>query len=211
MDPGLANTAHEIIHKHGGRYLARSANVKTLEGKPLDTTLIALLQFPNEEAALAFASDPAYAPYARMRKAGSDSRFQLIDDTDAAGTIVSQADGIPIHTGCGGFAARAVAAAAANDDRPIGPLQLQAGGNVQIDGQAPGQGAFRAQADRATYEQAKETFRLEGDGRTPAMLWRAGQQGAPYQARKIHYNHVTGEVKVEGIQFFEITPGDLER
>ena len=31
--------------------------------------------------------DPAYAPYARMRQEGSDSRFQLIDDTDAAGTI----------------------------------------------------------------------------------------------------------------------------
>ena len=85
--PEYAAAVHDIVHKHGGKYLARSANVKTLEGKPLDTTLIAILQFPNEEAAKAFASDPAYAPYAKMRKAGSDSRFQLIDDTDAAGTI----------------------------------------------------------------------------------------------------------------------------
>jgi hypothetical protein len=30
--------------------------VKTLEGKPLDTTLIALLQFPSAEAAEAFVS-----------------------------------------------------------------------------------------------------------------------------------------------------------
>jgi uncharacterized protein (DUF1330 family) len=35
----------------------------------------------------AFANDPAYAPHAKARHAGSDSRFQLIDDTDVAGTI----------------------------------------------------------------------------------------------------------------------------
>src|SRR5262249_51785684 len=62
-------------------------NVKTLEGKPLDTTLIALLQFPSAEAAEAFVTDPEYAPYAAARQGGSDSRFQLIDDTDLAGTI----------------------------------------------------------------------------------------------------------------------------
>jgi hypothetical protein len=28
-----------------------------------------------------------YAPYAAARQAGSESRFQLIDDTDVAGTI----------------------------------------------------------------------------------------------------------------------------
>ncbi|WP_284735718.1 DUF1330 domain-containing protein [Dongia deserti] len=48
--PDYAKAVHEIVHKHGGKYLARSANVKTLEGKPLDTTLIAILEFPNEEA-----------------------------------------------------------------------------------------------------------------------------------------------------------------
>jgi uncharacterized protein (DUF1330 family) len=85
--PEYAAAVHDIVHKHGGKYLSRSANVKTLEGNPLDTTLIAILQFPDEAAVKAFASDPAYAPYGRMRKEGSESRFQLIDDTDAAGTI----------------------------------------------------------------------------------------------------------------------------
>ena len=85
--PEYAAAVHDIVHKHGGKYLSRSANVTTLEGKPLDTTLIAILQFPNEEAVKAFATDPAYAPYGRMRQEGSESRFQLIDDTDAAGTI----------------------------------------------------------------------------------------------------------------------------
>jgi uncharacterized protein (DUF1330 family) len=85
--PGYAASVHELVHKHGGKYLSRSRNVKTLEGKPLDTTFIALLEFPSAEAVQAFATDPKYAPYAKARQAGSESRLQLIDDTDVAGTI----------------------------------------------------------------------------------------------------------------------------
>jgi len=85
--PAYAASVHELVHKHGGKYLSRSSNVKTLEGKPLDTTLIALMSFPSEAAAHAFTNDPAYAPFVSARQGGSDSRFQLIDDTDLAGTI----------------------------------------------------------------------------------------------------------------------------
>src|SRR5262249_35415088 len=85
--PAYAASVHGIVHKHGGKYLSRSGNVKTLEGKPLDTTLIALLQFPSAETAQAFAPDQESAPYPAARQGGSDSRFQLIDDTALAGTI----------------------------------------------------------------------------------------------------------------------------
>ncbi|CDX36682.1 conserved hypothetical protein [Mesorhizobium sp. ORS 3359] len=85
--PDYAASVHDLVHKHGGRYLARSGNVKTLEGKPLDTTLIALMAFPSEAAARSFTNDPAYAPFVSARQGGSDSRFQLIDNTDLAGTI----------------------------------------------------------------------------------------------------------------------------
>jgi uncharacterized protein (DUF1330 family) len=85
--PDYAASVHELVHKHGGKYLARSGNVQTLEGKPLDTTLIALLAFPSAQAVKTFLNDPKYAPFAAARKRGSDSRFQLIDDTDLAGTI----------------------------------------------------------------------------------------------------------------------------
>ena len=36
--PAYAASVHDIVHRHGGKYLARSGNVKTMEGKPLDTT-----------------------------------------------------------------------------------------------------------------------------------------------------------------------------
>jgi uncharacterized protein (DUF1330 family) len=85
--PSYTGNVHNIVHRHGGKYLSRSANVKTVEGQPLDTTVVALLQFPSMEAVQAFASDPDYAPYASARKAGSVSRLHVIDDTDVAGTI----------------------------------------------------------------------------------------------------------------------------
>jgi uncharacterized protein (DUF1330 family) len=85
--PNYAASVHELVHKHGGKYLARSGHVQTLEGKPLDTTLIAIMAFPSAQAAKAFVGDPQYAPFAAARQRGSDSRFQLIDDTDLAGTI----------------------------------------------------------------------------------------------------------------------------
>jgi uncharacterized protein (DUF1330 family) len=85
--PGYASDVHAIVHKHGGKYLTRSANITTIEGEKPDTSVIGILQFPSMEAARAFINDPAYAPYAKARQAGSISRFNIVDDTDVAGTI----------------------------------------------------------------------------------------------------------------------------
>jgi uncharacterized protein (DUF1330 family) len=85
--PAYAASVHDLVAKHGGKYLSRSGNVKTLEGKPLETSLIAIMAFPTSAAAEAFSTDPAYKPFVKSRQTGSISRFQLIDDTDLAGTI----------------------------------------------------------------------------------------------------------------------------
>ena len=85
--PDYAANVHDIVHKHGGKYLSRSGNITIIEGEGPDATLIALLEFPSVEAVQAFAKDPAYAKYSQARQAGSVSRFHVIDDTDAAGTI----------------------------------------------------------------------------------------------------------------------------
>ena len=85
--PDYAANVHDIVHKHGGKYLARSGNITTVEGEPLDTTLIALIQFPSMEAVQSFAQDPDYAPYGEARQKGSVSRLHVIDDTDLAGAI----------------------------------------------------------------------------------------------------------------------------
>jgi len=85
--PQYAASVHNIVHKHGGKYLSRSANVTPIEGPSPDATVIGILQFPSIEAARAFIDDPEYAPHAAARRAGSEGQFYVIDDTDAAGTI----------------------------------------------------------------------------------------------------------------------------
>jgi uncharacterized protein (DUF1330 family) len=85
--PEYAANVHDIVHKHGGKYLTRTGNIKTVEGEPLDTTLIALIEFPTYEAFEAFAGDVDYSPYAEARRAGSVSRMHVLDSADLAGTI----------------------------------------------------------------------------------------------------------------------------
>ena len=45
------------------------------------------MAFPSSADAEAFVNDPEYAPFMTARKAGSESQFTMIDDTDVAGTI----------------------------------------------------------------------------------------------------------------------------
>ena len=85
--PEYAARVHEIAERHGGRYLSRSGNITALEGDPPHADVVALIQFPSVDAARAFADDPEYAPFAEARKAGTDSRLFVIDDTDLAGGV----------------------------------------------------------------------------------------------------------------------------
>lgn len=85
--PDYAANVHDIVHRHGGKYLSRSGNITTLEGEVSTADLIAVIEFPTAEALHGFVSDPEYAPYAAARQAGTDSRFIAIDATDVAGTI----------------------------------------------------------------------------------------------------------------------------
>jgi len=91
--PDYAANVLDIVHRHGGRYLSRSANITTIEGEKPDSTFIALIRFPSIGAVQAFANDPEYAPYARARRNGSVSRLHIIDDTDVAGDIPYLANG----------------------------------------------------------------------------------------------------------------------
>ena len=85
--PDYAANVHDIVHRHGGKYLSRSGNINTIEGPESTASLVALIEFPSADALAAFINDPDYAPYAKARQDGTDSRFLAIDDTDAAGSI----------------------------------------------------------------------------------------------------------------------------
>jgi hypothetical protein len=107
------------------------------------------------------------------------------------------------------IAARAAAQSHGKNGSPLGPVQLQALGNVQLNGQSAERGAFSAQADRASYDQSKEVFILEGDIRTPVTVRYTGQQGAPPMARKVIYNRASGDLKIDDVLYIEFTSEDL--
>lgn len=85
--PEYAAKVHDMVHRHGGKYLSRSGNIKTLEGPESTSNLVAVIEFPTGDSLQAFVDDPEYAPYAKARQDGTDSFFIAIDDTDAAGSI----------------------------------------------------------------------------------------------------------------------------
>jgi hypothetical protein len=96
------------------------------------------------------------------------------------------------------------------DSRPLGPIQLQATHNVRIDGHSADRGAFVAQAERASYEQEKDVFLLEGDLRSPATIWYAGQSGPPPAFKRITFSRSRQHLEVDGMFYMEFSSGDLE-
>ena len=85
--PEYAENVHDMVHRHGGKYLSRSGVITPIEGEVPDLDLVALLEFPSMESLQAFINDPEYAPFAKARQDGSNSQFFAIDSNDAAGTI----------------------------------------------------------------------------------------------------------------------------
>ena len=85
--PEYAAKAHDIVARHGGKYLSRSGNITVLEGTPPAADVVAVIEFPTVKAAQDFANDPDYEPLARARQAGTESQLFVIDDTDLAGGI----------------------------------------------------------------------------------------------------------------------------
>jgi hypothetical protein len=81
-------------------------------------------------------------------------------------------------------------------------VELYALGNAVVEGTT-----FRAVGRRITYTQAKDLFTLEGDGRTPATLYRqlqVGAQASVLPAQKILYWRKTNDVKIVDAQTLEV-------
>jgi hypothetical protein len=84
--------------------------------------------------------------------------------------------------------------------QPMGSLELVAEGHVIIEGNAPQQGAFTAHARRATYDQQKTMFVLEGNPATLSQQQYLGSPPSESSAQKLIYWQSTGELKVEGLR-----------
>src|SRR5690606_3223145 len=74
--------------------------------------------------------------------------------------------------------------------KKIGPIELQAIENVEIEGRTKDQGVFQAEGVKASYNEAKDLLVLDGDGQREAILRiKEPQQGqfGEQAAQKIMY------------------------
>ncbi len=80
--PDYIGPANELVAKHGGKYLARTATHEQIEGADNPAALRIIIEWPSKEAAQAFMSDPGYVPHLEARTAGSESFHYLIEAKD---------------------------------------------------------------------------------------------------------------------------------
>lgn len=73
-----------MIEARGGRYLARTGSVDTLEGEARPQISL-LIEWPSREAALAFYESEEYRPYRESRIAGGRTRLLLVKGEDVTG------------------------------------------------------------------------------------------------------------------------------
>ena len=82
--PSYLETVTALVHKHGGKYLARTPNMDQIEGQYPAPNVFVIIEWPSKEAAEAFYNDPEYKPHLDARIAGSDSEFTLVAGEDMA-------------------------------------------------------------------------------------------------------------------------------
>ncbi len=73
-----------LVHKHGGKYLARTMTLERVEGDAELPSVFVIIEWPSKEAAQAFYADPEYQPYLQKRLAGARNDFVLVAGEDIA-------------------------------------------------------------------------------------------------------------------------------
>ena len=85
--------------------------------------------------------------------------------------------------------------------------ELEASGNVEIEGHTPRIGDFEAHAQRLTYDQQKDLLILDG-GTSDARLWRENSTGTPTGttvARKIRYTRSQNHIAIEDVRSLDMS------
>ncbi|WP_299211117.1 DUF1330 domain-containing protein [uncultured Tateyamaria sp.] len=80
--PDYLPAANNLVAKHGGKYLARTASHEQVEGSEQASALRIILEWPSKEAAMNFMNDPEYKPHLVARTAGSESYHFVIEGKD---------------------------------------------------------------------------------------------------------------------------------
>ncbi|MEM8588327.1 MAG: DUF1330 domain-containing protein [Pseudomonadota bacterium] len=82
QDPNLAaeyrRQVTPLVAKHGGTYMVRGGDVRTLEGDWAPGRLV-IIEFPSMAAAQAFYDDPAYGPVMALRQRSASGSVVLVE------------------------------------------------------------------------------------------------------------------------------------
>ena len=71
-----------MVERHGGRYLARSADIELMEGEQAPPQLVLLIEWPTRQAAQDFYDSEEYRPHREARRAGARNRFLIVSGED---------------------------------------------------------------------------------------------------------------------------------
>ena len=80
--PDYIGPATQLVAKHGGKYLARTASHERVEGDAENPALLVVIEWPSRQSALDFINDPEYAPHLKARTEGSISHHALVEGKD---------------------------------------------------------------------------------------------------------------------------------
>jgi|SRR6266545_3253422 len=89
--PAYVQKVTKLVEARGGRYLARTSNIETLEGERKAPQIYLILEWPSRDAALAFYESEEYKSYRQSRRAGARNELVLVAGEDI--TKTAQIDG----------------------------------------------------------------------------------------------------------------------
>jgi uncharacterized protein (DUF1330 family) len=79
---GYVANVTEMVERHGGRYLARTAQIEQVEGERTPPQIYVLIEWPSKQAADAFYESEEYRPHREARRNGARNEFFLIAGED---------------------------------------------------------------------------------------------------------------------------------
>jgi uncharacterized protein (DUF1330 family) len=74
-----------MVERHGGRYLARTAQIEQFEGERTPPQVLLIIEWPSHEAANDFYQSDEYRSHREARRAGARNEFLLIAGDDVNG------------------------------------------------------------------------------------------------------------------------------
>ena len=71
----------DYIERHGGKYIVRGAEPKTIEGDWSPERMV-IIEFPARENAESFLADPGFQELAKIRHKATTSKLVLVDGAE---------------------------------------------------------------------------------------------------------------------------------